>query len=60
MVSLDLSFQGTLFWYQTQDFRLSIMSAITKNLKVGSEEGQIFKCSLHKTALQLYSFQACS
>ena len=29
------------------------MSTITKNLKVGSEEGQILKCSLHTNGLEL-------
>ena len=29
------------------------MSTITKKLKVGSEEGQIFKCSLHTKNLEL-------
>ena len=29
------------------------MSEITRNPKVGSEEGQIFKCSLHTNGLEL-------
>ena len=29
------------------------MFAITKKLKVGSEEGQIFKCLLHTNSLEL-------
>ena len=29
------------------------MSTITKKPKVGSEEGQIFKCSLHTNSLEL-------
>ena len=28
------------------------MSTITKKLKVGSEEGQIFKCLLHRNGLE--------
>ena len=47
MVSLDLSVQNALFWYQTQGLRLSIVSTVRKKLKVGIEVGQIFKSSLH-------------
>ena len=41
------------FDYQTQGLRLNIVCTITKKLKVGSEEGQIFKCSLHTNGLNL-------
>ena len=53
MISLDLSFEGAFFLYQTQGLRLSIVFTIIKKPNVRSEEGKIFKCSLHTNGLEL-------